>query len=216
MGSFDSVLALLSLGTVFFLFTRKRRPLPLPPGPRGLPIIGNFFNRPTKNAFLVYKDWGTLYKSDIVSMEVLGQPTVIINTVKVAKELLEGRSEIYADRPRKYTCLFCSLTSSLHLKTGLYMLTELMRWSWGFSFMRYSADWTYVFSQSFQSFWRANRCTDFIVKCFINMLGIIRSRTTMACRLKPLTTSFGTCSSSQGNSSTMFGSEWRRQGRCLE
>ncbi|KAF8917165.1 cytochrome P450 [Mucidula mucida] len=116
MGSFDSVLALLSLG------------------PRGLPIIGNFFNRPTKNAFLVYKDWGTLYKSDIVSMEVLGQPTVIINTVKVAKELLEGRSEIYTDRPR------------------LYMLTELMRWSWGFSFMRYSADWTLhrkVFHQYF-------------------------------------------------------------------
>ncbi|KAF9022869.1 cytochrome P450 [Hymenopellis radicata] len=134
MGSFDSVLALLSLAAVVFLFTRKHRPLPLPPGPKGLPIIGNFFNRPTKNAWLVYKDWGTSYKSDIVSMEVLGQPTIVINTVEVAKELLEGRSDIYADRPR------------------LYMLTELMRWSWGFSFMRYSADWTLhrkVFHQYF-------------------------------------------------------------------
>ena len=37
---------------------------------------------------------------DIIYVEVFGKPMVIINSVKIAKDLLDKRSLIYSDRPR--------------------------------------------------------------------------------------------------------------------
>ncbi len=86
--------------SVTLLAKRRRSSLPLPPGPRRLPIVGNLFNRPIYNTWLTYTDWRTRY-GDIVSMEVLGQPVIIVNSAKGAAELFEKRSSNYADRPRK-------------------------------------------------------------------------------------------------------------------
>ena len=36
---------------------------------------------------------------DIISFRALGQVIVVLNTTKVNKDLLEKRSDIYADRP---------------------------------------------------------------------------------------------------------------------
>jgi len=36
---------------------------------------------------------------DILSFHVFGQVIVVLNTAKVAKELLEKRGDIYSDRP---------------------------------------------------------------------------------------------------------------------
>ena len=44
-----------------WLSWRKRRVNPLPPGPRGLPIIGNILDMPGENEFEVARQWGEKY-----------------------------------------------------------------------------------------------------------------------------------------------------------
>jgi hypothetical protein len=43
----------------------KRNPngLPLPPGPKGFPIIGNLLDMPTDKPWLVYNQWSKTYGS---------------------------------------------------------------------------------------------------------------------------------------------------------
>ncbi|KAG1743483.1 cytochrome P450 [Suillus lakei] len=76
----------------------KRKVLPLPPGPRPIPIIGNIRGIDINAAWLGYTEWGKQY-GDIVYSHFLGQHIIVINSEKVANELLEKRSYNYSDRP---------------------------------------------------------------------------------------------------------------------
>ena len=100
MATYHFVLSLLFTVAAALVFSRQRsrNRLPLPPGPRRLPFIGNLFNRPTDKAFLAFTDMKSQY-GDIVSLEVFGQPFIVLNSAKVANELFEKRSANYADRP---------------------------------------------------------------------------------------------------------------------
>ncbi|KAH7911674.1 cytochrome P450 [Hygrophoropsis aurantiaca] len=99
------VLVFAVLGAATFLIARyntKRRAnpsgLPFPPGPRPLPFLGNILNLNVFEPWLSYTDWQKTY-GDIVYSRLLGQNFIIINSQKVAKELIEQRSTIYSDRP---------------------------------------------------------------------------------------------------------------------
>lgn len=72
--------------------------LPLPPGPRLLPFVGNAFDINVSRPWLTYTDWREKH-GDIVYSRVLGQHIIIINSIEVARELLDKRSAIYSDRP---------------------------------------------------------------------------------------------------------------------
>jgi cytochrome P450 len=76
----------------------KRKVLPLPPGPRPIPIIGNIRGIDINAAWLAYTEWGKQY-GDIVYSHLFGQHIIVINSEKVAIELLEKRSYNYSDRP---------------------------------------------------------------------------------------------------------------------
>ncbi|THH07896.1 hypothetical protein EW146_g9173 [Bondarzewia mesenterica] len=85
--------------TKAYLRRRTRNGLPLPPGPKPLPVIGNLLDVPRKQpAWLVYEQWGKKY-GDIMSITVLGQTIVILNSPTIAKELLDKRGAKYSDRP---------------------------------------------------------------------------------------------------------------------
>ncbi|KAG1775164.1 cytochrome P450 [Suillus placidus] len=70
--------------------------LPLPPGPKKKPIIGNLFDIPLVDTAKVFAEWKSLY-GDIIYLEALHQRIMVLNSFEHAHELLSKKS--YSDRP---------------------------------------------------------------------------------------------------------------------
>lgn len=117
---------------------RRRSYLPLPPGPRGFPIVGYLFERPTRDVYQVYTKWREIY-GDIVSYNVLGQTIIVVNSPAAAHELFEKRSSNYSDRPSESFQAY-SIEHSADFAAAHHML-NLMNMSWNLVTMRYSDDW---------------------------------------------------------------------------
>ncbi|KAI0306165.1 cytochrome P450 [Multifurca ochricompacta] len=77
---------------------RRRPPFPFPPGPKGLPFIRNLLDVPSKYHWLAYENWAREIGSDIIHTELFGTHIIVLNSSKVANDLLEKRSSIYSDR----------------------------------------------------------------------------------------------------------------------
>lgn len=75
--------------------------LPLPPGPRRLPVLGNLLQMPTSHAFLTWQEWSREY-GPVLYLNVLGMHIVALHTVKSAQDLLARRGARYSDRPRLF------------------------------------------------------------------------------------------------------------------
>ncbi|KAJ7828954.1 cytochrome P450 [Mycena olivaceomarginata] len=80
-------------------FSQSSHHVPLPPGPRGLPLIGNAHQLPLERQWLNFTDWAKSY-GEIVYVSAFGQPVVILNSSKAVSDLLERRSTMYSDRPQ--------------------------------------------------------------------------------------------------------------------
>ncbi|CAE6475243.1 unnamed protein product [Rhizoctonia solani] len=93
--------ALTALGSSAYLLYRGRRTQgPLPPSPSGsYPIIGHALVNPTGDEHLTYARWCKELNSDIISLTILGQTIIILNSANVATDLLDQRSIVYSDRP---------------------------------------------------------------------------------------------------------------------
>ncbi|KAI9439487.1 cytochrome P450, partial [Lactarius psammicola] len=70
----------------------------LPPGPKGFPIIGNVLH-------IADEDWLASPQrrdeyGEMMYVSALGQGVLVINSQRVAVDLLEKRSNVYSDRPR--------------------------------------------------------------------------------------------------------------------
>ncbi|GAW04364.1 cytochrome p450 [Lentinula edodes] len=89
------VLILLGMGLNSRRWVNKK----LPPGPRGLPILGNIFQLGTGSVWLAFDELKSRY-GPIVYLNMAGQNTIVLNHKAAAIELLERRSAIYSDRPR--------------------------------------------------------------------------------------------------------------------
>ncbi|CAE6486506.1 unnamed protein product [Rhizoctonia solani] len=83
-----------------YAWPRRAQKLPLPPGPKSDPLIGHLRVLPTSEEHRVYARWGKELNSDIISINVLGQIIVVLNSAKTASELLDQRSAIYSSRPQ--------------------------------------------------------------------------------------------------------------------
>lgn len=115
------ILAIVGLFAAYFLNRLLRSPkhvLPLPPGPKGLPLLGNLNDLPKPGTlechhWLTHKD---LY-GPLSSITVLGQTFVIINDAEMALELLRNRANVNSGRP---TMVFCG--EMVGWKHGLGMI----------------------------------------------------------------------------------------------
>jgi hypothetical protein len=90
---------LVGLVSVYLLYRalRTNRPPP-PPGPRPWPIIGNILDIPSAYEWVTFTEWGKKY-GGICSVVAFGQTIVVVNSAKIAVDLLEKRSSIYSHRP---------------------------------------------------------------------------------------------------------------------
>ncbi|KAK0213681.1 cytochrome P450 [Armillaria fumosa] len=77
------------------VFRSHRR---LPPGPAGLPLIGNVYDIPGKFDWIAYMKMGRKYGSSLISLNFMGSRVVVVNTHDAARDLFERRSLIYSDR----------------------------------------------------------------------------------------------------------------------
>ncbi|KAF8897014.1 cytochrome P450 [Mucidula mucida] len=122
-----SVVELSLIGTISLVVLKAlffpRRARPLPPGPKGLPLVGNLFNFPAVEEWIVFKDLGEQYNSDIIYYNVAGQDIVVVNTIEAANELFIKRSSIYSDKP------------------SFLMLTTMVGFKWHFAFYPYGEQW---------------------------------------------------------------------------
>ena len=109
-----------AVAIIFFVAFRwmlkKRNSLPLPPGPPRLPFLGNALDMPKHDAHETFREMNAKYGAswnhanmltradlllvvgDVMYLEVLGQPMVILGSHEAALDLLEKRSAIYSDR----------------------------------------------------------------------------------------------------------------------
>ncbi|RDB17158.1 hypothetical protein Hypma_001986 [Hypsizygus marmoreus] len=71
----------------------------LPPGPRGLPLLGSVLDLRNNSPWLTFTAWNKEY-GPLVHVSIAGHNAVILGTHKVAADLLDRRSGIYSDRPR--------------------------------------------------------------------------------------------------------------------
>ncbi|GJE91858.1 cytochrome P450 [Phanerochaete sordida] len=127
--------SLLACAITAFIVKRRLRRLPLPPGPKRWPIVGNALSFPKEREWLTFMRWGRESDSELVYYEVWGKPFVVINSHRVAVELFERRSALYADRPR------------------MPMLLDLCGWAWDLAFMPYDDTWKLarkLFTQHFR------------------------------------------------------------------
>ncbi|KAJ6510178.1 cytochrome P450 [Mycena vitilis] len=76
-----------------------QQPVPsLPPGPKGLPLVGAVLDMPSEQEWVTFSKWSDTW-GDICCATVLGQPIIILGSSKVAVDLLDKRSAHYSDRP---------------------------------------------------------------------------------------------------------------------
>ncbi|EIW58805.1 cytochrome P450 [Trametes versicolor FP-101664 SS1] len=126
------LLVFLSIGLL--LVRRRRRRLALPPGPPGIPVVGNVLDFPQSHYGAKFAELAAKY-GDLVYLELFGQPVVVVNSHDAAIDLLEKRSVNYSDRPRS-------------------VMSELTEYDdWVFVLMHYNQKWRQhrrVVVQSFQ------------------------------------------------------------------
>ncbi|KAF7341315.1 O-methylsterigmatocystin oxidoreductase [Mycena venus] len=124
----------------FFHRLRRSNSISLPPGPPRDPLIGHLRYIPSTNRAAVFHEWAKIY-GDIIYLDVLGNPMIVLNTEKVAVDLLNKRSSIYSDRPR-------------------FILYEMIGWSTTLSLMPYGKRFA-THRQLHRSYLNRTKCREF-------------------------------------------------------
>ncbi|KAJ3516111.1 hypothetical protein NLJ89_g1328 [Agrocybe chaxingu] len=119
----DAIVLSVVVAALYWIKSKSRRGLPLPPSHRGLPIIGNLRDVPYDSQWETYHDMSKKLDTDILYLDMFGSNVIVLDTYEAAIDLLEKRSSIYSGRPR------------------MPMVIDLMGWDFSFAFIPYNDRW---------------------------------------------------------------------------
>jgi cytochrome P450 len=97
----DTPTSIATAAFLFILFLWARRPkssVPLPPGPKPIPVIGNIRDLTPKQLWVTATKWSKQY-GDVCYVHVFGQGLVFLCSPEAAFDLLDKRGSIYSDKP---------------------------------------------------------------------------------------------------------------------
>ncbi|KAH9886920.1 cytochrome P450 [Cubamyces lactineus] len=90
-------IVVLSIVASVWQASRERRKLP--PGPKGLPFLGNALDVPDTFLEKALYEWGKEY-GDVMYLRLFRTPAIVLNSIESAKDILDKRSARNSDRPR--------------------------------------------------------------------------------------------------------------------
>ncbi|XP_028765916.1 cytochrome P450 83B1-like [Neltuma alba] len=102
LSSLSLVLILSFLPLLLLFFFHKHNPINLPPGPKGLPIIGNLHQLNSSSLYLdlwkLSKKYGPLF-----SLKLGHRTVLVVSSPKMAKETLKDHDVEFSDRPSLFS-----------------------------------------------------------------------------------------------------------------
>ncbi|KAJ8462758.1 hypothetical protein ONZ51_g10697 [Trametes cubensis] len=120
----EVLLVLFPLVLVFIFYLRcEHGRKSLPPGPRGVPFLGNVFDIPQDQPWVVFSKISKQY-GDVISVSILGQTTIILNSASAINDLFDRRSSVYSTRPE-----------------ATVTISKITGWIWSMVVMPYGDDW---------------------------------------------------------------------------
>ncbi|CAI8600720.1 unnamed protein product [Vicia faba] len=100
-----SLLFLLLLCLIFPLlifFHRHGTTKNLPPGPKGLPIIGNLHQLDISKLYLQLSEFSKIY-GPIFSLQLGFRQAIVVSSGEIAKEVLKNKGDVFSNRPMLYS-----------------------------------------------------------------------------------------------------------------
>ncbi|KAH9925313.1 cytochrome P450 [Fomitopsis serialis] len=91
------ILCLVSL-LAYVYSVRNRRQLSVPPGPRGIPLLGNALQLPKERNWLTFAEWAKTY-GPVIHVSIISSSIIVLSSREAISDLLEKRSLMYSDRP---------------------------------------------------------------------------------------------------------------------
>jgi len=72
-----------------------------PPGPKGLPIIGNLHQLDISNLYLQFSQFSKIY-GPLFSLQLGLRPAIVVSSAEIAKEVLKNNDHVFSNRPMLY------------------------------------------------------------------------------------------------------------------
>ncbi|KAH8692968.1 cytochrome P450 [Talaromyces proteolyticus] len=82
-----------------FLFIRRPKQLPLPPGPPGAPLVGNLFQAPKRNPWEKYAEWSKKY-GPLMTLKNGNAITIVVTSYDIVFDLLAKNNHVFSSRPQ--------------------------------------------------------------------------------------------------------------------
>ena len=64
---------------------------------QGKPIVGNFFDVPKSQSWLMFKSWADIY-GPLFKLNIVGRNIIVVSSEKIANDLLRERGTLYSSR----------------------------------------------------------------------------------------------------------------------